>query len=136
MEIRLDFNLGSRWTVVANPTSMEVPMPAEPPIACSLSATELSLRLAEMAALGRAALVDAVANTTRAELRFAARAGVRDRVSAIVAAESRCCAFLTMRVTDERDAVVLTIDAPEGADLVLGELVDAFRGSSSAQRPG
>ncbi len=111
-------------------------MPAEPPIACSLSATELSLRLAEMAALGRAALVDAVANTTRAELRFAARAGVRDRVSAIVAAESRCCAFLTMRVTDERDAVVLTIDAPEGADLVLGELVDAFRGSSSAQRPG
>lgn len=33
---------------------------------------------------------------TRAELRFAAGAGVRERVDAIVAAESDCCAFLTM----------------------------------------
>ena len=111
-------------------------MPAEPPVACSLSATELPRRLAEMAALGRAALVSAVADPTRAELRFAADAGVRDRVSAIVAAESRCCAFLTMRVTDERDAVVLKIDAPEGADLVLAGLVDAFRGSSSSAGAG
>ena len=109
-------------------------MSPEPPVACSLSATELPLRLAEMATLGRAALVTAVADATRAELRFAASDGVRDRVSAIVAAESRCCAFLTMRVTDERGTVVLTVDAPEGADLVLARLVDAFRGSSSADR--
>jgi hypothetical protein len=33
-------------------------MPAELPIACSLSATELPQRLKEMADLGRAALVD------------------------------------------------------------------------------
>lgn len=63
---------------------------------------------------------------TRARLRFAAGAGIRERVDAIVAAESSCCAFLTMRVTDEPDAVVLTIDAPEDAELVLVELVDAF----------
>jgi hypothetical protein len=32
-----------------------------------------------------------------------------------------------MRVSDEPDTVVLTIDAPEDAQLVLAELVDAFR---------
>jgi len=110
-------------------------MPAELPIACSLSATELPERLAEMAALGRAALVDAVADTTRAQLRFSAGAGVGERVRAIVAAEARCCTFLTMRVTHDRDTVVLTVDAPAGAELVLAGLVDAFRGSSSAEEP-
>jgi hypothetical protein len=68
--------------------------------------------------------------TTRAELRFAAAAGVRDRVEAIVAAESQCCAFLVMNVSDEPGTVVLVIQAPEGAELVLQELVDAFRGSA------
>jgi hypothetical protein len=107
-------------------------MPTDLPIACSLSATQLPQRLAAMADLGRAALVDARTAPLRAELRFAAGAGVRDRVRAVVAAESHCCAFLTMRVTGEPGTVVLTIDAPEGAELVLSELVDAFRGELQA----
>jgi hypothetical protein len=107
-------------------------MPAELPIACSLSATDLPVRLAGMAALGGAALVDARQDATHAELRFAAAAGVRERVEAIVAAESDCCAFLMMRVTGEPDTIVLTIDAPEGAELVLEELLDAFRGQPQA----
>jgi hypothetical protein len=102
-------------------------MPSELPIACSLNARDLSARLAELADLGGAALIDARTEPTRAQLRFAAAAGVRARVEAIVAAESQCCAFLTMRVSDELDTVVLTIDAPEDAHLVLAELVDAFR---------
>jgi hypothetical protein len=102
-------------------------MPSELPIACSLNASEFPERLAEMADLGRAALIDARTEPTRAQLRFAAGAGVRARVEAIVAAESQCCAFLTMRVSDEPDTVVLAIDAPEDAELVLAELVDAFR---------
>jgi hypothetical protein len=111
---------------------VENSMPAELPIACSLSGTELPVRLAEMAALGDAALVDARQDATHAELRFAAGAGVRERVEAIVAAESDCCAFLAMRVTGEPDAVVLTVDAPEGAELVLQELLDAFCGHPQA----
>jgi hypothetical protein len=107
-------------------------MPAELPIACSLGTTELPARLAEMAALGEAALVDTRQDATHAELRFAAGAGVRERVAAIVAAESHCCAFLTMRVAGEPDTVVLTIDAPEGAELVVQELLDAFRGQPQA----
>jgi hypothetical protein len=38
-----------------------------------------------------------------------------------------CCAFLAMSVADEPDVVVLTIDAPAGAELVLDEIVAAFR---------
>jgi len=101
-------------------------MPDELPIACALSATDLPNRLREMSDLGRDALVDSDLDGTRARLRFAAGAGIRERVDAIVAAESSCCAFLAMRVSDEPDAVVLTIDAPEDAEPVLAELVDAF----------
>lgn len=101
-------------------------MPSPTPIACSLSATQLPVRLAEMAALGRDALLDSRSDRTRAQLRFAARAHVRERVDAVVAAEGRCCAFLAMEVREEHDAVVLTIVAPEGAEPVLSELVDAF----------
>jgi hypothetical protein len=60
-----------------------------------------------------------------------ADAGVRQRVDAIVAAESRCCAFLAMRVTEAPDRIVLTIQGPDGAEVVVRELVDAFSGRSS-----
>lgn len=102
-------------------------MSAELPLACSLTAAELPSRLAEMAALGEAALVDLRSQPTRADLRFAAGEGVRERVEAIVAAESQCCAFLTMSVTDAPGLVVLTVDAPEGAEVVLDQMVAAFR---------
>jgi hypothetical protein len=104
-------------------------MQSELPIACSLSATDLSARLNQMAELGRAALVDVRQEDRRAELRFA---GVRDRVDGIVAAESQCCAFLELNVRDEPDTIVLTIQAPDGAEVVLQELVDAFRGRPQA----
>jgi hypothetical protein len=106
-------------------------MPTKLPIACSLSASELPARLAEMTALGTAALVDVRTDGARTELRFAARAGVRERVAAIVAAESQCCAFLAMHVTAAPDLIVLTIQGPDGAEVVVQELVDAFSSRSS-----
>lgn len=103
-------------------------MPAELPIACSLTATELPARLAEITTLGRDALIDVLHEPGHAELRFAAGDGVRARIEAIAWAEAQCCAFLNMDVRDEPGLVVLSITAaPDGA-LVLGELVDAFRG--------
>ncbi len=110
-------------------------MPADLPIACSLSATELPKRLAEMAALGRAHLVHASVHGTRAVLRFAVGTEIRDQVETIVAAESECCPFLTMRVIDDSDAVVLAIDAPPGAESVLAEFVEAFRGRPPVVAP-
>lgn len=95
-------------------------MPTELPIACSLSAPELSRRLTEMARLGRTALHEARRDGNVAVLTFTARAGVRDRVDAIVAAESHCCPFFQMSVVDKPGAVVLTIGAPVGAEPALG----------------
>ena len=107
-------------------------MPTELPIACSLSATEQPVRLAQMTELGRDALVDVKLSGTRATLRFAAGADVRERVTSFVAAESACCPFLAMDVSGEPDAIVLSISAPEDAEPVLRELVDAFRGEPQA----
>jgi hypothetical protein len=103
------------------------------PIACSLSAGELLERVTQMAAIGRDALIDTRIEGTRARLRFAAEPDVRERIDAVVAAESHCCAFLTMRVTDEPGAVVLTIDAPGGTELVLSEMVGAFAGPPTSR---
>jgi hypothetical protein len=101
-------------------------MPTELPIACSLSATELPARLALMAELGRDA-AGVERSGTRATLRFAAGPSVRERVERFVVAESACCAFLAMQVRDEPDSVLLDIGAPDDAEPVLKELVDAFR---------
>jgi hypothetical protein len=107
-------------------------MPTELPIACSLRATELPARLAQIAELGQDALVNVELSGAHASLRFAAGPDVRERVTGVAAAESACCAFLAMQVSDEPDAVVLDITAPEDAELVLHELVDAFRGERQA----
>ena len=109
-------------------------MPAELPIACSLSASEFPRREAEIAALGRDALIDAHQESAHGELRFAAGDGVRARVEAFVAKESACCAFLTMRVTEEPNVVLLTIDAPQDAEVLLGELIRAFLGDPQPAR--
>jgi hypothetical protein len=107
-------------------------MTTELPIACSLSTTELSVRQAQIAELGRDALLDATVDGRRAELHFTARPGVRERVERFVAAESECCAFLTMGVEAAPDEVRVSIDAPAGAELVLEELVAAFRSAPLA----
>ena len=79
-----------------------------------------------MGELGRSALVGSSCEGGRAELRF--EPGARERVEAIAAAEADCCAFLTMDVRAEDDAVVWMLEAPPGAEGVLDELVSAFRG--------
>jgi hypothetical protein len=103
-------------------------MPTDLPIACSLTATELPERLAEMAAIGRASLLGVETTPLTALLRFRDRPDTRARLAAIVAAESRCCAFLSMKLRDEPGAVALTIEAPRGAEPVLAGLAVAFAG--------
>ncbi len=105
-------------------------MPTELPIACTLSAAELPERLAEMRAVGQDALRSAETTDSLAVLRFRASAATRQRLAAIVAAESECCAFLGFDLTDEPDVLRLTIRAPKGGEPVMHELVGAFRGES------
>jgi hypothetical protein len=99
-------------------------MAQELPLACTLTGADMAARGAEIQAVGREGLLDAQAEETRAILRF--RPGSRDRVAAIVAKEAECCAFLSMRLDDEPDAVRLTIEAPPGGEPVMHDLVAAF----------
>lgn len=102
------------------------------PIACSLNADELSQRLAEMTAIGAHALIGVTTEPGRAVLRFAASNDVRQRLEQIVVAESACCAFMRFAVSEGVDAIVLTIEAPPGAELVTDDLVAAFNAGGAA----
>lgn len=102
--------------------------PASSPlvVACSLTADEMPARRRESAAIGEAGLVDAQVSDTTAVLRFASMAGLRDRLEAIVAAESRCCGFMTFELCDEGAHHVLRIAAPADARPVLEQFVALF----------
>jgi MerR family copper efflux transcriptional regulator len=99
-------------------------MDSKAPIACSLSATDLSARLAEMRRLGQDALLSADGEGT---LRFRGDTETRARLEAIVAAEAECCPFLDMRLREEAGALVLEIRAAQEAAPVVAELVGAFK---------
>jgi hypothetical protein len=98
-------------------------MTAEPPIACSLSAAELSKRLEEMSAVGRDALLGVLPDGT---LRFRADERTRERLDRIIAAESLCCSFLRFDLAEESGELRLAVTAPEGAEPLASDLVDAF----------
>lgn len=98
------------------------------PIACTLNATDLRERGAELRALGGDGLLDLAEHDDHTVLRFRADPEIRTRVEAIVAAESECCAFLDFRLDHEADASVLTISAPNGGAEVVRELAAALAG--------
>jgi cytochrome c-type biogenesis protein len=112
----------------------EISMSEQVPIACTLTAAELPKRMAEMAAVGQASLIALQTGEHFAQLRFRREADTAERLAAIVAAESGCCGFLAMRLDDEPGALRLTIEAPEGAEPVLDELVEAFAGEPQGPR--
>jgi hypothetical protein len=97
--------------------------PTRLPIACSLGADELADRLTQIRALGRDALLGV---SPEGGLRFRAGDGVRERLEAIIAAESRCCPFLGFELADQGDELVLSVTAPEGAEPIAQELVAQF----------
>jgi hypothetical protein len=101
-------------------------MATELPIACSLTAAQLPGRLAEMAELGREALLHARVDGDGAQLRFAADAGVHERVQRVVAAERACCGFLGYAVEQQPDGVLVRIQAAHGAEALLREWACAF----------
>jgi hypothetical protein len=98
-------------------------MTTDAPIACSLSADELPKRLAEMTAIGKDALLSVSPDGT---LRFRGDDETRERLEGIIAAESQCCSFLRFGLTEDADALVLSVTAPEGAEPLAWDLVNAF----------
>lgn len=106
-------------------------MSTDTPIACTLSATELRGRLAEMRAIGEEALIAA---SDDGVMRFRASAAIRERLEAVVAEEARCCPFLDLDLRDHAGELVLTIRAPDEAETMPAELVGAFSGRTGAAR--
>jgi hypothetical protein len=103
-------------------------MTDEKPIACSLNASELERRLAEIAAVGAEGLTGSSAEGGRHLLRFRADAEVRRRLEAIVTAEVACCPFLDLSLSEQGDELILSINAPEEGRGVSDGLAAAFGG--------
>jgi hypothetical protein len=104
-------------------------MTTDTPIACSLSADQIPKRLAEMSAIGRDALLGV---TPVGALRFRADQPTRARLEAIIVAESQCCSFLRVELVEESGELVLSVTAPEGAEPIAQELVNAFAADREA----
>jgi hypothetical protein len=97
------------------------------PIACSLNADELPRRLAEIGAIGEEALR---AVEPDGVLRFGADPSTRGRLEAVIAAEEKCCRFLTFELREDAGELFLSIRGPYEAEPVVRELIDAFTGAS------
>jgi hypothetical protein len=97
-----------------------------PPIACTLDPAQMSQRGDEIRALGRDGLEAVERGELSVTLHFRRDPSIRARMEAIVAAESRCCAFLDFKIAREEDATALTIVAPEGGEAAMHQLADLF----------
>ena len=98
-------------------------MPTEVPIACTLGGSDRRARAVAIRELGDRALVGLEANDRRARLRFH---GERERVEALVAAESQCCAFLQFAIARDGEETEVEIRTPEGGESLLRALVAAI----------
>lgn len=101
-------------------------MADQTPIACSLDTDALRERLALIEAVGAESLIDCARECDRHVLRFHADAETERRLEEIVAAESRCCAFLALKLTRCDDELVLTLAAPAGGEAIADELAVTF----------
>ena len=95
-------------------------MSREAPIACTLTADELPARMRSARELGERALVGVEVSGRRALLRFT---GERERIDALVAAERRCCEFLSFEIEQDGERVNLEILTPAGGEPILRGLV-------------
>jgi MerR family copper efflux transcriptional regulator len=100
-------------------------MTADIPIACSLDSEERPRRLRQIRAVGEDSFLSV---SPEGRLRFRADEATRKRLEDIVAAESRCCPFLGFDLSEDGGELMLTISAPQGAEPVASDLVDAFVG--------
>ena len=107
-------------------------MSTDPPIACTLTGSAYTDRLAQMTDLGHETLLERTDTATGTELRFRPGASTRATLDEIVRAEQSCCAFLNFEMTDTPNALVLQINGPQDSRAIVDELADAFAGREQA----
>jgi hypothetical protein len=96
------------------------------PIACSLDGVELEARLGAMRDAGRGVLISRERQGRCHLLRFRAEPATRGHLEEIVSAERRCCPFLGLALEEQEDVILLSIEAPAGAEETADALAAAF----------
>jgi hypothetical protein len=91
-------------------------------------------RLAEIEAIGQDALLECRRHDRYALLLFRNGVETQQRLTALVAAESECCAFLDLSLEEHDDVLALGISAPGEAGAVLDELGETFARGGGADR--
>jgi hypothetical protein len=82
---------------------------SDEPLACTLPATELPLRLAQIRAIADDALLG---RDPDGRLRFRADADTERRLQTLIEAESRCCAQLRFALTAHDGHLALEVSGP------------------------
>jgi hypothetical protein len=94
----------------------------EIPIACTLSPDGLTARLALIEALAADGLLDRSSTQAGMRVRLRDAPEIERRTRELVAAESRCCAFLNFELGRDAGELVLDISGPEDARHVIDML--------------
>jgi hypothetical protein len=89
------------------------------PIACTLSARDMSARAALIEALAEDGLLDRAASAHGLRVRLRDTPDIERRIWELIAAESRCCAFVEFRLGREDGDLVLDITGPADARAVI-----------------
>ena len=89
------------------------------PIACTLTPDGITARLALIDALASDGLLDRTPTDTGLRVRLRDTPDIEQRTRELVAAESRCCAFLDFDLGRADGDLVLDISGPEDAQLVI-----------------
>jgi hypothetical protein len=113
---------------MAERIEQEKPTDPDAPVACSLGAAERERRLAAIAAVGRAALLDREEVGGLCLLRFRGGAETRRALEQIVAAEAACCPFLELELSESGGELRLAIGAPDEGRPTAEALAAAFLG--------
>jgi hypothetical protein len=91
----------------------------ELPIACTLTADGMTARMALIDALTADGLLDRTTTETGLRVRLLDRPDIEQRTRELVAAESKCCAFLDFELGRDNGYLVLDIAGPEDARPVI-----------------
>ena len=104
-------------------------MATEVPIACTLTATEYRVRLAEVSALVREALRRVERRGLTLGLRYEPEAAAQ--VRQLVEQERTCCAFLQFDLEESVHEVRLLVTAPPAAAHLWAELAAVLSGDAN-----
>jgi hypothetical protein len=89
------------------------------PIACTLTPDGMTARLALIEALAADSLFDRTATEAGLRVRLRDTPEIERRTRALIAAESRCCAFLDFNLARENGVLVLDITGSADARPVI-----------------